>query len=123
MVNDDCLFCRIAKHAILSDVIWEDDDVIVFRDIHPKAKVHVLVIPKQHINSLAEVGESDKEILGKLLVAVQKTAQDLGINNDGFRTIINTRTHGGQEVDHLHFHILGGEPIGPYANSYIVTSH
>jgi len=109
----DCLFCRIAAHELSSDVIWEDDDIIVFRDIHPNAPVHVLIVPKEHIISLAEATEKDTKLLGKLLLAVKTTAEKLGVDQDGYRTIINTRGHGGQVVRHLHIHLLGGEQIGP----------
>lgn len=94
-------------------MVWEDDQAIAFRDIHPKAPVHVLVIPKKHIASLAEAQGEDQALLGHVLLSVKQVAQQLGVDNDGYRVIINTRAHGGQEVDHLHVHILGGEPLGP----------
>lgn len=92
--------------------MWEDDDLIVFKDIHPKAPVHLLIVPKKHIASLAETSEEDSELLGKLLLAVGESARKVNIDTDGYRTIINTRHHGGQEVDHLHIHLLGGKPFG-----------
>ncbi len=111
--NAQCLFCRISTKSLPADVVWEDDDVIAFKDIHPKAPVHVLVIPKKHITSLADVREEDQELLGKLLLTVKEVAEELGIEEDGYRTVINTRHHGGQDVDHIHVHLLGGEPLGP----------
>ena len=109
---EECLFCKISRKELSADVVWEDDDLIVFRDIHPKAPVHALIVPKKHIVSLAEAGESDQELLGSLLLAVAESARKLNIDQEGYRTIINTRHHGGQEVDHLHIHLLGGEPLG-----------
>lgn len=115
--ENPCLFCRISNKSLTADILWENDSLIVFRDIHPKAKVHVLIVPKKHIVSLAEAGQEDSELLGQLLLAVQKSAKEVGIDDQGYRTIINTRAHGGQEVDHLHIHLLGGELLGPMISS------
>lgn len=108
----DCLFCRLAAGEG-NKLIWESDKAAAFNDIHPDAPVHIQVVPKRHIVSLAETDPSDQEILGHLLLAVGEIARQLGLDEKGYRTIINTREHGGQEVDHLHLHILGGEIIGP----------
>ncbi len=108
-----CLFCRISEKSLPADVVWEDDDIVVFKDIHPKAPIHLLIIPKKHIKSLADADDNDEAILGKLLLTVKNMAAKLGIEASGYRTIINTRSHGGQEIDHLHIHLLGGEPLGP----------
>lgn len=116
VTDPNCLFCKISHKLLPADVVWENDDLIVFRDIHPKAPVHVLIVPKKHIVSLAQVEESDGDLLAKLLLGVRETAPKLKIDTDGYRTIINTRSHGGQEVDHLHIHLLGGEPLGPMRN-------
>lgn len=112
-VNADCLFCRISTKSLPAEVVWEREDFIVFRDIHPKAPIHVLIVPKKHIASLAEAGETDRDLLGEALLAVKLTAEKLGVDETGYRTIINTRAHSGQEVDHLHLHLLAGEPLGP----------
>lgn len=95
-----------------ADVVWEDDELIAFRDIHPRARVHILLAPKIHIPSLAETSSSNQALMGRLLMAVVKLARTLRIEKGGYRTIINTRGHSGQEVDHLHIHLLGGEPLG-----------
>ncbi|HEY1074379.1 MAG TPA: histidine triad nucleotide-binding protein [Patescibacteria group bacterium] len=108
-----CLFCRISNKDLSASIVYEDENVIAFNDIHPKAKVHVLVIPKKHIQSLADAEDEDQELLGMVMLTVKKVAEEQRIASSGYRTIINTRTHGGQEVDHLHVHILGGEAIGP----------
>jgi histidine triad (HIT) family protein len=108
-----CLFCRISSGHLNADIVAKSDSAVAFKDIHPKAPIHVLVVPKEHISSLAEIGEEDKNLMGELMVLVGQVAKDLGLSDEGYRVIINTRHHGGQEVDHLHIHILGGEPIGP----------
>lgn len=113
MENRACLFCQIGSGELAADVVWEGDDALAFRDIRPKAPVHVLIVPKKHIPSLAEIEKEDSAIIGNLFLAVKEVATQLGVLESGWRTIINTRSHGGQEIDHLHIHILAGEPIGP----------
>ena len=104
---DDCLFCKIVRGEIPSRKIYEDADVFAFHDIHPAAPVHFMVIPKLHIASLAEVEDQHRVLLGKIMVLAPKLAKEQGCT-DGFRTIINTGQVGGQEVYHLHVHIIGG---------------
>lgn len=107
----DCLFCRIVRGEIPSQKVYEDEDILAFRDIRPLAPVHFLVIPKRHIESLATSTEDDAALLGRLLAVVPKIAREQGAT-DGFRTIINTGRVGGQEVYHLHIHVIGGgEPL------------
>ena len=109
----DCLFCRIARGEIPAAKVYEDDEVLAFRDIQPQRPVHVLLIPKKHITSLAHVTEDDAPVLGKMLALANRIAVDQG-STDGFRSIINTGRVGGQEVMHVHMHIVGGpEPVGP----------
>lgn len=107
MQLDDCLFCKIARGQIESAKVYEDEDVLAFRDISPKAPVHFLIIPKQHLTSLAHATAEDTPLLGKMLALVPVLAKQCGCEN-GFRTIINTGKDGGQEVPHLHIHVLGG---------------
>jgi histidine triad (HIT) family protein len=108
-----CIFCKIAAGEIPSKKAYEDELVYAFHDIHPLRPTHVLVIPKRHIPSLAEVGAADEPVLGRLLAVAQKIAAENG-STDGFRAIINTGRVGGQEVPHLHLHIVGGDhPVGP----------
>ena len=110
---DNCLFCKIARGDIPASKVFEDDDVLAFRDIQPQRPVHILVIPKRHITSLAHVAEADIPLLGKILAVANQIAVDQG-SPEGFRTIINTGRIGGQEVAHLHAHIVGGpDPVGP----------
>lgn len=109
----DCLFCRIVRGEIPAARVYEDELVLAFKDIQPQRPVHVLVIPKRHIASLAEATEADTETLGRMLVVANRIAVDQG-STDGFRSIINTGRVGGQEVMHVHMHIVGGqEPVGP----------
>ena len=110
---DNCLFCKIAKGTIAAEKVYESEKIVAFKDVHPKAPVHVLVIPREHIDSLATVDEKNSIVFNELFLAVKKIAQQQGILESGFRTIINCNKNGGQEVFHLHIHILGGKKIGP----------
>ncbi|GAB2878898.1 histidine triad nucleotide-binding protein [Uliginosibacterium flavum] len=103
----DCLFCRIAKGEIPSNKVYEDEEILAFKDIHPKAPVHLLIIPKKHIATLSDAQAEDAPLLGRMLALAPRLAADQGAT-DGFRTIINTGRVGGQEVYHLHLHVLGG---------------
>ena len=110
---DNCLFCKIARGDIPSGKVYEDDEIFAFHDINPARPVHILVIPKRHITSLATVDDSDAPVLGRILVVANKLASENG-SPDGFRVIINSGRVGGQEVAHLHAHIVGGpDPVGP----------
>jgi len=102
----DCLFCRIVAKEIPATIVAETDDALAFRDINPAAPVHVLVIPKTHHDSLAHA--EDEQLLGHLMAFAAKVAIQEGIRDDGYRTVINTGRNGGQTVDHLHIHVLGG---------------
>ena len=106
----DCLFCKIAAGTIPAKKVFEDEQALAIEDIRPQAPVHVLVIPKKHVRSLAETDPGDKEMLGHLLEVVRELAveQKLG---DGYRVVINTGPNGGQTVDHLHLHVLGGRAM------------
>lgn len=106
----DCLFCKILNGEIPSDKIYEDDMVYVFRDIYPKADVHLLIIPRVHVESLNELNESHDEVMMHMMHLLPKLASDQGLN-DGFRTIINTGEGGGQEIFHLHIHLMGGSHL------------
>ncbi len=103
----DCLFCKIAGGEIPSDTVYEDEQVIVFKDIYPKAEVHLLMIPRQHVASLNELDESHDALIAHMLRLLPTLAKEQGLD-DGFRTIINTGPGGGQEVFHLHIHLMGG---------------
>jgi histidine triad (HIT) family protein len=104
-----CVFCRIAAGELSSERVYEDPDVIAFRDIHPQAPVHVLVVPRKHLASLSEL--EDQRLGGALLGAAARVAREAGLTQ-GWRLIANSGAHGGQEVPHLHLHVLGGRPLG-----------
>lgn len=109
---EDCLFCKIIKGDIPSTKVYEDDEILAFKDIHPVAPVHVLVIPKKHISSLVELKPEDETVIGRIYTTINKIAKQEGILEAGFRVIINCGEDGGQEVKHLHFHLLGGKKLG-----------
>lgn len=109
----DCIFCKIVEGKIPSAKVYEDEDILAFRDINPARPVHILVVPKKHITSLATVVPEDTPLLGKMLALANEIALAQG-SPDGFRVIINTGRVGQQEVPHLHAHIVGGpDPVGP----------
>lgn len=106
-MNENCLFCRIVRGQIPSDKIYEDDQIIVFKDIHPKAPVHLLLVPKEHVDSLITAGPQHETLTGKMLLLAPRLAREQG-SADGFRVVINNGPGGGQEVFHLHMHVLAG---------------
>lgn len=107
----DCIFCKIVSGQQKADILFEDDKILVFKDIFPKAPVHLLVVPKQHIDSLKSLSMEDSELMGHIMLQLPQLAQSQGLA--GFRTIINTGKEGGQEVFHLHVHLIGGSPKLP----------
>jgi histidine triad (HIT) family protein len=108
---DDCLFCRIVAGEVPSAKVHEDDLVIAFRDIAPRAPTHILVIPRRHIASAADLTESDGPLLGRLFSVAAAIARDEGIADGGYRIVTNVGRWGGQTVDHLHLHLMGGRPF------------
>lgn len=111
-MSEDCIFCKIARGEISSKKLYEDEEVFAFHDINPVAPVHFMLIPKKHLTSLLEADERHAAVLGKMLVLAPKLAKEQGLEN-GFRTVINSGKGGGQEVFHLHIHIIGGGNIPP----------
>tara|TARA_B100001146_G_scaffold30538_1_gene24018 strand:+ start:56 stop:400 length:345 start_codon:yes stop_codon:yes gene_type:complete len=108
---NDCLFCKMISGEIPCDIVYENESVFAFRDIDPKAPTHILLIPRKHIRSINELGESERNLAGELLLTAKKIAKDEGIDKSGFRTIFNTNSDGGQTVFHIHMHILGGRKM------------
>jgi histidine triad (HIT) family protein len=108
MFKEDCIFCKISKLEVPSNKVYEDEDVFAFRDINPQAPVHIIIIPKRHIMSFAEVKDDDFEILGKVQIAASKIAKRLTEMKNGFRIVNNCGPDGGQTVAHIHYHLLGG---------------
>lgn len=112
-MSADCIFCKIVRGEIPSRKVYEDEDLLAFNDIAPARPVHILVIPKRHVESLAHVTDADTPVLGRMLAVANRLASEQG-SPDGFRIIINTGRVGHQEVPHLHLHIVGGpDPVGP----------
>jgi histidine triad (HIT) family protein len=109
----DCIFCKIANKEAPAKVEYEDDLCIAFHDAHPKAPVHVMVVPKKHIATVNDASEEDKLILGNLLLAAKKVAAKLGISERGYRLIVNFGPDAGMVINHLHLHVLGGKKMGP----------
>ncbi len=108
----ECLFCKIVAREIPATIRYEDDVMIAIDDIHPNAPTHVLVMPKDHIlSSLAQSSSEHRDFLGGMLLRVADLARLIGIDEKGYKVVINTGEHGGQTVDHLHLHLLGGEPV------------
>ena len=111
----DCLFCKIVNGDIPADIVYKDEQVIVFKDISPKAEVHLLMIPRLHIDSLNELSAEHGALISHMMLLLPKLAKDQGLEH-GFRTIINTGKGGGQEVFHLHIHLMGGSKLPGFNN-------
>ena len=111
-MKKDCLFCKIIKGEIPSDKVYEDEKILAFRDIAPAAPIHILVIPKNHIDSLAQMVKEDEELVGYIYGKINQIAKEQGFFENGYRVIVNCGKDGGQEVMHLHFHILAGKQLG-----------
>lgn len=109
---DNCIFCKIINGEIPSKKVYEDDEILAFNDINPAAPIHILVIPKKHITSLATMEKEDEKIIGKIYSVINKIAEEQNFKDEGYRVIVNCGKNGGQEVMHLHFHILGGKQLG-----------
>ncbi len=112
-MSADCIFCKIVAGEIPSTKVYEDEHVVAFNDINPQAPVHVLVIPKKHLASVNDLHADDAALMGHIFAAVQKVAHEKGIAESGYRVITNTGKDAGQVVFHLHFHVMGGKPLGP----------
>ena len=110
---EDCLFCKITKGEIPSNKVYEDEEILAFEDIHPAAPIHVLIIPKKHIATLMDIEEEDSSLMGKIIQTAKLIAKQLGIEEKGFRLIANCGPDSGQEVMHIHFHLLAGRTMGP----------
>lgn len=107
----DCIFCQIANHEIASTIVYEDEQIIAFEDIDPQAPVHVLIVPKRHINTLVDLRENNPEIFQQILAATKTVATLKNIEHSGFRLVLNCNPDGGQTVYHLHAHLLGGRKM------------
>ena len=110
---EDCLFCKIIDKKIPSKIVYEDEEIIAFEDIHPAAPIHILVIPKKHISTLADLEENDEQVIGRIFTVINKIAKEKGFIEKGYRVISNCGEDGCQEIKHIHFHLLAGEKLGP----------
>ncbi|HCH49779.1 MAG TPA: purine nucleoside phosphoramidase [Proteus sp.] len=110
---EETIFSKIIRGEIPANIVFQDDTVTAFRDISPQAPTHILIIPNKLIPTVNDVTEQDEQVLGHLIVVAAKIAQQEGIAEDGYRLVINCNKHGGQEVFHIHMHLLGGKPLGP----------
>ena len=107
----NCIFCKIANKEISSDIVSEDENFVVFKDIHPKAPIHLLIIPKMHIGSVNTLGAENKETISGLILKAKEMAKEMGVSENGYRLIFNIGKDAGMEVDHLHLHLLAGKPL------------
>jgi histidine triad (HIT) family protein len=111
MKNDDCIFCKIAACAIPSTRVFEDETCVAFNDLSPQAPTHILIVPREHVDSLDTATDEHKETLGHLLMSAAEIAREKGFAKTGYRVVINTNADGGQTVFHLHVHLLAGRPF------------
>ena len=109
---ENCIFCKIIKGEIPSSKVYEDEEILAFNDINPAAPIHVLVIPKKHIKSLADLEDGDENLVGKIYKVINEIAEKQEFKENGYRVIVNCGKDGGQEVGHLHFHLLAGTQLG-----------
>jgi histidine triad (HIT) family protein len=107
-MSNKCLFCGIAAKEIPADIVYEDNDILAFRDINPKAPLHILVIPRKHIETLNDIGVDDAMTVGRIFLKIRDIASREGISTEGYRVVANCNRAAGQEVFHVHFHLMGG---------------
>lgn len=107
----NCLFCKIARGEIPATVLFEDNEIIAFRDIRPQAPTHILIIPKKHIATINDTSDDDEQLLGKMVLKAKKLAESEGLSDVGYRLVFNINSGGGQEVYHIHLHLLGGRQM------------
>lgn len=111
-MEDSCIFCKILDGSIKAEIVYEDDEVMAFNDIKPQAPTHVIVIPKRHIERVSDINKGDSSISAKLVLAANKIASERRIVESGYRLVVNCNKDAGQEVFHLHLHLLGGRRLG-----------
>lgn len=110
---EDCIFCKIINREIPSEIVYEDEKVIAFNDVNPAAPIHILVVPKKHIEKVLDVKDDEMDLIAHIFKVINKIAKDKGFADKGFRVITNCGKDSGQEVMHLHFHVLAGKTLGP----------
>ncbi len=104
----DCIFCKIAKKEIKAEIVYDEEGIIAFKDLHPIVPTHILIIPKKHIASVADIEDNDQKLMGALIVAAKRIAENCGIAKDGYKLLLRVGKFGGQEIRHIHMHLLGG---------------
>jgi histidine triad (HIT) family protein len=112
-MTEETIFSKIIRKEIPADVVYQDDMVTAFRDINPRAPSHILIIPNKLIPTVNDIADEDEALMGRMFVVARKLAKEEGIDEDGYRLIVNCNSHGGQEVYHIHMHLVGGRPLGP----------
>lgn len=112
---ENCIFCQIGQHISPAEIEYEDDDIIAFWDISPKAPIHIIVASKRHFRSIADIDETYIKILGKMVLVAKKVAAKKAIDENGYRIVFNNGPHSGQIIEHFHLHLLGGKKLGPLA--------
>lgn len=109
---DECIFCKVAKRELPAEILYEDEEVVAFRDINPRAPVHILIIPKIHISTFFDIKDEHISLLGHLYMVIKRLAVDEGLEERGFRVVLNCKKDAGQEIFHIHLHLLGGRSFG-----------
>ncbi|MEG1501710.1 MAG: histidine triad nucleotide-binding protein [Clostridiales bacterium] len=112
----DCIFCKMVNKEIPADIVYEDEQILAFKDINPQAPVHILLIPKKHMDDISAMDEQDMALIGKIHLVAADLARQMGIDQSGFRLLTNCKKDSGQEVPHLHFHLIGGVYLGAFTN-------
>ena len=110
-MSSDCIFCKISRHELPADIVYEDDDVLAFNDIGPQAPTHVLIIPRIHLASVNELTEANCDVVGRLVLCAKEIAAERGLAEPGYRLVMNCNAEGGQTVFHIHLHLLGGRQL------------
>ena len=108
---NDCIFCRIISGDIPSETVYRDDDIVAFRDVHPVAPTHILIVPRRHITDVNELRDGDADLIGRIVLVARRLAKEEGIADSGYRLAINCGPDGGQKVMHLHMHLIGGRRL------------
>ncbi len=108
-----CVFCKIVNRELPAKIVYEDEKIMAFHDINPQAPIHILIIPKEHIETVNDLEEKHKEIIGHIFLVAKKITEELGVAEKGYRILINCNRDGGQEIYHIHFHLFAGKPLGP----------
>lgn len=107
----DCIFCKVANKESPSQTVYEDEQVLAFKDVQPLAPVHILIIPKRHIKSIVDLTDKDTELMGKMILIAKEIADDFGISENGYKLLLRVGQDGGQVIEHIHLHLIGGAPL------------